>query len=121
MDFKKIHNEIKSSIDNKSDRSLVERRWLQNLNFLEGKQHIEYDRTLGDWKVQRSRSDVQVTINLLLPLYRNVQARLATAYPGAAVIPASPSHEDVIKSQSSEAALRYYWQQERLDDVFLPT
>ena len=40
------------------------------------------------------------------------------AYPGTTVLPSSPGAEDIIKAKCSEAALQYYWQEQRMSSLF---
>jgi hypothetical protein len=85
--------------------------WDLCLKFLEGNQHLTFDRNLAEFVTSRAtpESGVRATINMLLNVYRNILAKLRLAYPGVVVLPASPSTEDITKAKSSETALRYYW------------
>tara|TARA_Y100000401_G_scaffold116715_1_gene123165 strand:- start:711 stop:2615 length:1905 start_codon:yes stop_codon:yes gene_type:complete len=105
---------LKKDIDEfNTDKLNYVRIWDLCLLFLQGRQQIVYDRTTGD--LRRSRVEgSSVTINLILNMYRNLQSRLEVNYPGTTVLPASPSAEDVVKAKSSEAALQYYWQAQRM-------
>lgn len=111
-------SKLKSSIDEfNSDKLSFVRVWDLCLLFLQGRQQIVYDRTSGD--LRRARVDNNtVTINLILNMYRNLQSRLEVAYPGTTVLPSSPGAEDVIKAKCSEAALQYYWQEQRMSGLF---
>ena len=101
--------------DSRRDKIAVRRAWNLSLKFLEGRQWLSYDKRLAAYVTATStEGSSRVTVNLLLNIYRNVLARLALAYPGVVVIPASPSYEDILKAKSSETALRYYWHK---DDV----
>jgi hypothetical protein len=100
-----------------SEKSIDERLWDLSLLFLEGRQWLNFDDRLGRYApVLPSAGDglFRVTVNLLLNVYRNVLARLALAYPSVVVVPASPVHDDIIKAQTSEMALKYFWQSERV-------
>jgi hypothetical protein len=105
------------------DKSLEDKRadqrvWDVSLMFLEGRQWLTFDRQQDQYVTSSSDSaGSKVTINLLLNVYRNVLARLALAYPSCAVVPASPTYEDIIKAQSSEMTLKYFWQSQRVKDV----
>lgn len=105
------------------DKSLEDKRgdqrvWDVSLMFLEGRQWLNYDRRVDQYVTSSSAgAGSKVTINLLLNVYRNVLARLALAYPSCAVVPASPTYEDIIKAQSSEMTLKYFWQAQRVKDV----
>lgn len=87
--------------------------WDLSLKFLAGQQWLSYDRNISRHVAARNANSggTQVTVNLLLNIYRNVLARLRLAYPGVVVLPASPSSEDIAKAKASETALRYYWMQ----------
>ena len=101
--------------DSRRDKTAVRRAWNLSLKFLEGQQWLSYDGRAGAYITSKtSEGTSRVTVNLLLNIYRNVLSRLALAYPGVVVIPASPSYEDILKAKSSETALRYYWHK---DDV----
>ena len=76
-----------------------------------------YDRTINDFR-RRKRDTSDVTINLLINIYRNLEARLSVAYPSLTVLPSSPSPEDIVKAKTSEAALRYYWAREKMPNIF---
>ena len=97
----------------RSDRTKYARAWDLCLLFLQGKQHVKYDRVKQTF-VRTGADEMQVTINLIVNIYRNIQARLSLAYPSCTVLPASESNEDIIKAKSCEYALRYYWNQDKL-------
>jgi hypothetical protein len=97
----------------RSDRQKFARAWDLCLLFLQGKQHVKYDRVKQTF-VRTGADEMQVTINLIVNIYRNVQARLTLAYPSATVLPASESNEDIIKAKSCEYALKYYWNSDKL-------
>ena len=99
---------IQDSIHSKTSASKV---WDLSLKFLEGRQWMSWDSRYKRWSTAPDPMDgmARVTVNLLLNIYRNVTSRLALAYPSTVVMPSSPSSEDIIKAQSSEVALRYYW------------
>lgn len=111
-------SKLKKNIDEfNQDKLNYVRVWDLSLLFLQGRQQITYDRTTGD--LRRSRTEgSSVTINLILNMYRNLQSRLEVAYPGTTVLPSSPSAEDVVKAKSSEAALQYYWQAQRMSEHY---
>jgi hypothetical protein len=46
-----------------------------------------------------------------------VTSKLSASYPGIVVLPSSPSKDDIIKAQASEAALRYYWKQQKVEVI----
>ena len=97
-------------VESDSGRVRFTRVWDMCGLFLQGKQHIQWDRTVNGFTGTRSSGSKQrVTINLILNIYRNILAKLALAYPSVTIIPASPSSEDITKSQASEVALKYYW------------
>ena len=111
-------SKLKQDIDSfNQDKLGFVRIWDLCLLFLQGRQQIVYDRTSGD--LRRARVDGQtVTINLILNMYRNLQSRLEVAYPGTTVLPSSPGAEDIIKAKTAEAALQYYWQEQRMSEVY---
>jgi len=102
---------IAKMADAKTAKTVEERSWDLNQRYLQGQQNLTYDRNLQTYINSREITNVP-TINQLLPLYRTVLSKLSAAYPGVVVLPASPSKEDIIKAQASEAALRYYWKAE---------
>lgn len=100
-----------------SDKNRFSRTWDLCLLYLQGRQHLYYDKTINDFR-RRRRDTADVTINLLINIYRNIESRLAVNYPSLTVLPASPSPEDIVKAQTSEAALRYYWSREDMASIF---
>lgn len=115
---------IKTIISESHQEKTSERRlWDLSLKFLEGRQWLDYDKRLAQYVTQKTGSDGQtrVTVNLLLNIYRNILSRLALSYPSVAVIPASPSNDDIVKAKSSETALRYYWQSDNIKEVMEET
>lgn len=100
-----------------TDKVRFSRTWDLCLLYLQGRQHVYYDRSSSDFRRQKSEGSV-VTINLLINIFRNLKSRLAVAYPSVTVLPASPSPDDIIKAQTSEAALKYYWSREQLRYTF---
>ena len=111
---------LKSRVsESKSDRIKEERSWDLSLLFLSGNQWLTYDENLRQYELTRPRRGQQtrVTVNLLLNVYRNILARLSVAYPSIVVLPASPSPEDIVKAKSSEIALQYWWQAQKVKDT----
>ncbi|CAB4161868.1 hypothetical protein UFOVP777_8 [uncultured Caudovirales phage] len=85
-------------------------RWNRCLEFTRGNQSYITDQPTYQYGTAGGRrKKVPVQINKLLPLYRNIQSRLETAYPSMAVLPASDSPDDLLKSRSGEQTLRYLW------------
>ena len=108
---------IKTKIDEaKTSKVIEEKQWELNLRFLDGNQHNAFDKNLQSFLSVREGNNLP-TINLLLPIYRNLVSRLVAAYPGIVVMPASPSYDDIVKAQSSELALRYYWAEEDISEL----
>ncbi len=97
----------------RSDRQKYARAWDLSLLFLQGKQHVKYDKVKQNF-VRTGADEMQVTINLIVNIYRNVQARMTLAYPSCTVLPATESNEDIIKAKSCEYALRYYWNNDKM-------
>ena len=117
---KKWPGDLRGKISqSKNDRIKEERSWDLSLLFLSGNQWLTYDENLRQYELTRPRrwQQTRVTVNLLLNVYRNILSRLAVAYPSIVVLPASPSPEDIVKAKSSEIALQYWWQAERVKDV----
>ena len=110
---KKIAGMIEAS---KSVKTSERRLWNLTARFLEGRQWLSYDRRTSEHVTSRLSGEGQtrVTINLLINMYRNVLSRLALSYPSIAVLPPSPSNEDIIKAKACEMALRYYWQADEM-------
>jgi len=107
-------DDIKGKIaDASTHKSREEKIWVLCLRFLDGQQHLSWDNTLQNWSATKEKSN-SPTINLIQPLYRTLLSKLSAAYPGVAVMPASPSNEDIVKAKASEAALRYYWEHEKI-------
>ena len=109
-------------VTSREDKRVDERLWDLTLMFLEGRQWLDFNERAGQYApVLPGRGDAlfKVTVNLLLNVYRNVHARLAMAYPSTAVVPASPSYEDIVKAQTSELALKYFWQSDKVKDTLV--
>tara|TARA_Y100000004_G_scaffold162582_2_gene191441 strand:- start:3408 stop:5321 length:1914 start_codon:yes stop_codon:yes gene_type:complete len=115
----KFPTQIRGLIDKSMEGKRPDQKvWDISLMFLEGRQWLDFDRRVDRFVESRgSSAGYKVTINLLLNVYRNVLARLALAYPSCVVLPASPSYDDIIKAKSSEAALKYFWQSQRVKDT----
>jgi hypothetical protein len=96
-------------------KKVFERKWELCLRFLAGEQHRGWDAVTQSYSDSNARAQKHIVINLILPIYKNLLSRLATAYPGVAVMPASPSSSDVSKATASEAYLRYWWGANKID------
>ena len=59
----------------------------------------------------------QFVVNQILPLFKNIAARLTVAYPSIAVIPASDTPDDVAKAKASTALIQYIWKQGKIKNV----
>lgn len=93
-------------------------RWNRCLEFVRGNQSFLSDQASYSYGTARpQKKGLGVQINKLLPIYRNIVARLATAYPSIAALPASDSPEDLLKSRADEQALRYVWSAAKIKDV----
>ena len=102
----------------KTDKSTYTRLWDLALMYLQGKQHIVYDKNLKSYVTARmDQHKAQYTVNLLVNIYRHIVSRLAVEYPSISVLPASPSTEDILKARSSEEALKYYWHNNNMKEV----
>lgn len=114
-----IWHKVRADIDAaESEKSIEKRKWELAQLFLEGRQHISYDRNLSKYVTAKAQAGKQqVTINLILNIYRNIVSRLTTAYPSIRVIPASPLADDIVKAKASETAVRYWWTQNEMKQV----
>ena len=63
-----------------NDKNRFSRTWDLCLLYLQGRQHLYYDKTINDFK-RRRNDTADVTINLLINIYRNIESRLAVNYP----------------------------------------
>ena len=110
---------IKSDLDTFRNKLTAEKRvWDLCLLYLQGKQHLTWDRNSKAYTSDRGFSyKAKYTFNLLLNLYRTVISKLQLETPHIAVLPASPSDEDIVKAKSSEEALGYYWSSEGMHDI----
>ncbi len=113
MNEDKFPQNIRGFIESsKTEKSAERRLWNISARFLEGRQWINDNRRitqLDRGRMANSEGQTKVTVNLLINMYRNVLSRLALSYPSMAVLPSSPSNEDIVKAKSCEIALRYYW------------
>lgn len=104
--------------DSDRHRQKITRIWDMCSLFLQGKQHLRWDRNLKNYVgMPQDRRSARVTINMILNIYRNIQARLSVAYPSMTVLPASPSTEDIQRAEAAETLLRYYWHTNDMKDV----
>ena len=110
---------LKKDIEDSSrHRQRITRIWDMCSLFLQGKQHLQWDRNLNSYVgAPQPRGRPRVTINMILNIYRNIQARLSVAYPSMTVLPSSPSTEDIQKAEAAETLLRYYWHTNEMKDV----
>ena len=110
---------LQSDIDeSKRHRQKITRIWDMCSLFLQGKQYIRWDKNLKNYiGIPQNRTRNRVTINMILNIFRNIQSRLSVAYPSITVLPASPSTEDIQKSEAAETLLRYYWHTADMKDV----
>jgi hypothetical protein len=98
-----------------ADKDGFKRAWDLCVLFLSGNQWLTYNDSLRQWAVDRpTQSNTRVTVNLLLNFYRNILARMSVNYPSVAVLPASPSTDDIVKARTSEWLLQYHWQADEM-------
>jgi hypothetical protein len=98
-----------------TDKDRYKRIWDMCSLFLNNQQHLRYDDVRRRFVTRRARNTF--TANKIVNPFRNLQAKLIAAYPSVAVAPASDSIEDILKAESSEAALSYYWHNMRMKQV----
>ena len=116
LEKRELRKKLDKSIANKQTQT---RMWDMCVHYLEGRQHLVWNKGLRSFDVDRRGGSInKVTINLLLNIYRNLASRLTVAYPGIVVLPASPSHDDIVKAKASETAIQYYWNEQNLADKF---
>jgi hypothetical protein len=116
-DDKKFPSDMRSRIgDGDTSKKDSKRGWDLSLLFLSGNQWLSYDVNLGRYELVRPRTgaNTHATVNLLLNMYRNILSRLSVNYPAVAVMPATPSVDDVTKAKATELFLEYHW---NADDV----
>tara|TARA_R100000808_G_scaffold5362_3_gene16404 strand:- start:979 stop:2820 length:1842 start_codon:yes stop_codon:yes gene_type:complete len=111
---KKIRSIIQSSA---SQRRSTSRVWDLCILYLEGKQHLDWDTSRKRFSISERYRSERVTVNRIIGIYRTVLARLDTAYPSVAVLPASNSWEDITRALASEQALHYYWSNAKIKYV----
>ena len=111
----------------KAEKSANETSWSAAIRMLRGDQWIYYGGRSGGASaprpggggdlfatVPRTRGQVRITVNHMMNIARNIEARLVMANPKAVVMPASDSVEDVTKATGSEVALAYYWYSDKM-------
>jgi len=104
--------------DSKRYRQSYTKVWDLCSLFLQGKQHLRWNKNLKNYiTAPEDRRKNRVTVNIILNIYRNILARLSIAYPSIAVMPSSPSTDDIEKAEASETMLRYYWHNEHMKDT----
>jgi hypothetical protein len=117
VEDQKFPSDMRSRIgDGDTAKKDSKRAWDLSLLFLSGNQWLSYDVNLGRYELVRPRTgaNTHATVNLLLNMYRNILSRLSVNYPAVAVMPATPSVDDVTKAKSTELFLEYHW---NADDV----
>mgnify|MGYP004448396947 FL=1 len=119
-DYGKFPHAIKALISQaKSNKIALIRVWDLCLLYLQGKQSLRYDKTLTQFVTLKNQpGKLKVIINLILNVYRVISSKLETNYPGVAVLPASPSDEDILKAKASEELLRYFYHSDNLKSKF---
>ena len=90
-----------------TDKYRYKRIWDMCALFLNNQQHLRWDEGERRFRVRRARNSF--TANKIVNPFRNLQAKLIAASPSIAVAPASDSTEDILKAESSEAAIQYYY------------
>jgi hypothetical protein len=115
----------------KTEKSSHEIAWTAAIRMLRGDQWIYYGGRAGGARaprppqeptgggdlfdtIPRKRGHVRLTINHMMNIARNIEARLVMANPKAVVMPASDSVDDVTKATGSEVALAYYWYADKM-------
>lgn len=111
----------------KNEKSSYETAWSAAIRMLRGDQWIYYAGAVGGAQaprpggggdlfdtIPRKRGHVRLTINHMMNIARNIEARLIMANPKAVVMPASDSVEDVTKATGSEVALSYHWYADKM-------
>jgi len=114
----RLSEEFSDEIEqSKSSKSRSELLWDLSRLFLQGQQHVSYDRSEGRLRVletdEKRYRDDQIT-----PLYRAIVSTLAVEYPSPSILPASPSSEDILKARASLEAVRYYWATAGLKGIY---
>lgn len=103
----------------REDRRALERSWDLCRFIVRGDHYLDYNSARQTWlKIPKINGRTQATINRVLGIYRNVVSRLSTAYPSVAVMPVTNTTEDLNRAKAMEFALRYYWQQDRINRTF---
>jgi hypothetical protein len=101
--------------DSANDKIGYKKGWDLCVLFLSGNQWLSYSDTTSQWAFDKPRQNgARVTVNLLLNMYRSILARMTVNYPAIAVLPASPSSDDIVKARSSEWLLQYHWQADKV-------
>ena len=98
-----------------TDKDRYKRIWDMCALFLNNQQHLRYDDARRRFVARRARNTF--TANKIVNPFRNLQAKLIATYPSVAVAPSSDSVEDILKAESSEAALSYYWYTSKMKNL----
>jgi len=103
----------------KTQKQMFEKRWEICLRFLNSEQHPGgYDAVTQGYAGLGTRGRARhIVINLINPLYKSILSRLATNYPGVAVMPSGPGSSQVLQAQMSEVYLRYVWHVRKINRV----
>jgi len=101
----------------RSYRTMSTRIWDVCLLYVQGRQHLEYDRDIARYITAPNQPGrFRVSINLILQFYRTILSKLQMTVPNITVLPASPSTEDIIKARMAEDAFKYYYQEDSFDE-----
>jgi hypothetical protein len=103
--------------DYRAYRTLNSRIWDVCLLYVQGRQHLEYDRDIARYVTAPNQPGrFRVSINLILQFYRTILSKLQMTVPNITVLPASPSTEDIVKARMAEDAFKYYYQEDNFDE-----
>lgn len=105
----------------RSERQIDARNWDLCLAFLEGRQYVFWDKVQSQFiniPQQQLTGRNRITINKLLNGYRSVVSALATSYPSIVVTGETGSYAEITQSEASELALRWFWADQQIEEVF---
>ncbi len=101
----------------KNERVPEVAQWNHVLRFLSNEQYYTYGadrRALAPSRVSPGQNEV--VTNLMLPIFRSTISLLRTKQPKIAVLPSTPSIDNITKARASQTALHAWWTQAAIDD-----
>jgi hypothetical protein len=100
--------------DQQASREPLHRTWQQNILFLAGHQHLEFDALLGSFNLPRQPDwKERPVVNLLRPYFKHWLAKVTKEHPVLVAVPASNDADDVQAALLADDVLKAKWQERK--------